>query len=123
LTAPSNPNPQPQVETPPPNPNPQPQVETPPPPQAPKANNFDPDSFFTKLDTQLKGFGEQMVTSIKEAFPAPEPPSPPNPNPPPKSVETPPNKETPPKAPEPGGGHLSGHDRFLNWWFGPGKRQ
>jgi hypothetical protein len=119
MTAPSNPNPEVKVEAS-ADPNPQPQVQTSTPPHSDtqKPSNFDPESFFSTLDTKLKGFGEQLTSSIKEAFPPPEKAVPPatqtvtatsaeNASTPTESTST----AKPAKDPQPG------RKTFAQWWF------
>lgn len=66
-----------------------------------------------ELRNELKAFGEQMVTGIREAFPAPVPVAPPKTETPP---ETPPKTE-PAKTEHPVPGNHGG-GKLAAWWFG-----
>lgn len=103
-------------------PNPQVQPEalsTPPPPQPPATpppstnSGFDSDAFFTKLNEQFTGLGEQLVNGIREAFPATPPVTPPPVSDPPKDEKPP--ADTPPKDDAP---VVPGRKTIAQRWFG-----
>lgn len=118
MTTDSNPNPQPGVETPPPpppNPQPQPQGDS---QRSSTQPSFDADGFFSKLEEKLTGFGEQMVTGIREAFPAPAPPPPPTPPPGDAPKGDAPKGDAPKGNAKPDEPPAPGKKTFAQWWFG-----
>jgi hypothetical protein len=69
----------------------------------------------SQIDEKMTAWTERVVSSVKEAFPAPTTPPPPNDPPkndPPKATDPP--KNDPPKNDPP----VPGKKTFAQWWFG-----